>query len=81
MSSNAGERVRFGLTVRHRLTWPNFHRRLLRSEKFWLQNCAIPRNTLRKRNDELPSASNGMQSSETMRNSLVLNYKSAALTS
>jgi hypothetical protein len=42
-------------------------------------NCAILRNTPRKRNDELPSGSNGVQSSETMRNSLGLNYKSAAL--
>jgi hypothetical protein len=44
-----------------------------------LQNRAILRNVLQKRNDELPSGSNGMQSSETMRNSLGLNYKSAAL--
>jgi len=47
--------------------------------QFGLQNCAILRNTLRKRNDELPSGSNGMQSSEMLRNSLGLNYKSAAL--
>jgi len=46
---------------------------------FLLQNCAILRNATRKRNDELLSGSHGMQSSETMRNSLDLNYKSAAL--
>jgi hypothetical protein len=57
----------------------DFSRSLLRLDKFSLENCAILRNTLRKRNDELPSGSNGMQSSETMRNSLGLNYKSAAL--
>jgi hypothetical protein len=34
---------------------------------------------MRKRNDELPSDSNDMQSSETLCNSLGLNYKSAAL--
>jgi len=44
-----------------------------------MQNCAILRNPLRKRNYELPSVSNDMQSSETPRNSLGLNYKSAAL--
>jgi hypothetical protein len=44
-----------------------------------VQNGAILRNALRKRNDELPSGSNGTQSSETLRNSLGLNYKSAAL--
>ena len=44
-----------------------------------MQNRAILRNALRKRNDELPSVSNDMQSSETLRNSLGLNYKSAAL--
>jgi hypothetical protein len=45
-----------------------------------MQNCAILRNALRKRNDELPSISNNTQSSETLRNSLVLNYESPALT-
>jgi hypothetical protein len=45
-----------------------------------MQNCAILRNALRKRNDELPSISNDTQSSETLRNSLVLNYESPALT-
>jgi hypothetical protein len=44
-----------------------------------MQNRAILRNALRKRNDELPSVSNDMQSGETLRNSLGLNYKSAAL--
>ena len=44
-----------------------------------MQNRATLRNALRKRNDELPSVSNDMQRSETLRNSLVLNYKSAAL--
>ena len=44
-----------------------------------MQNRAILRNALRKRNDELPGVSNGTQSSETLRNSLGLNYKSAAL--
>jgi hypothetical protein len=44
-----------------------------------MQNCATLRNALRKRNDELPIGSNDMQSSETLRNSLGLNYKSAAL--
>ena len=37
------------------------------------------RNALRKRNYELPPVSNDMQSSATMRNSLGLNYNSAAL--
>jgi hypothetical protein len=44
-----------------------------------MRNRATLRNALRKRNYELPSASNDMQSSETLRNSLGLNYKSAAL--
>ena len=44
-----------------------------------MQNRAILRNALRKRNYELPSVDNAMQSSEMMRNSLGLNYKSAAL--
>jgi hypothetical protein len=57
----------------------SFSRSFLRSEDFWLQTSAILRNALRKRNDELPSVSNDMQSSETLRNSLGLNYKSAAL--
>ena len=57
----------------------SFSRSFLRSEDFWLQTSAILRNALRKRNDELPSVSNDMQNSETLRNSLGLNYKSAAL--
>ena len=44
-----------------------------------MQNRATLRNALRKRNYELPGVSNDMQSSETQRNSLGLNYKSAAL--
>jgi hypothetical protein len=44
-----------------------------------MQNRATLRNALRKRNYETPSVSNDMQSSETLRNSLGLNYKSAAL--
>jgi hypothetical protein len=38
-----------------------------------MQNRAILRNALQKRNDELRSVSNDMQSSETLRNSLGLN--------
>ena len=45
-----------------------------------MQNCAILRNALRKRNYESPGVSNDMQSSETLRNSLGLNYESPALT-
>jgi len=37
------------------------------------------RNALQKRHYELPSVSNDMQSSETLRNSLGSNYKTAAL--
>jgi hypothetical protein len=44
-----------------------------------MQNRATLRNAMRKRNYELPGVSNDMQSSETLRNSLGLNYKSAAL--
>jgi hypothetical protein len=54
-----------------------FSRSVLRSGKILLQKCATLCNALRKRNYELPS--NDMQSSETLRNSLGLNYKSAAL--
>ena len=56
-----------------------FLRSILRSDKILMQNRATLRNALRKRNCELPSVSNDMQSSETLRNSLGLNYKSAAL--
>ena len=44
-----------------------------------MRNRAILRNALRKRNYELPSGSNHMQSSETLRNSLGLNYETVAL--
>jgi hypothetical protein len=44
-----------------------------------MQNRATLRNALRKRNYELPGVSNAVQSSETLHNSLGLNYKSAAL--
>jgi hypothetical protein len=44
-----------------------------------MQNRATLRNAMRKRNYELPGVSNDMQSSETLRNSLGLNYKSVAL--
>ena len=50
-----------------------FSRSFLRSAKILLQNCAILRNALRKRNYELPSVSNAVQSSETLRNSLGVN--------
>src|SRR5262249_9838796 len=42
-------------------------------------NPAILRSRLRMRNRQIPSVGNTVQSSETMRNSLGLNYKSAAL--
>src|SRR5215813_10220098 len=57
-----------------------FLRSVLRAEENLLQNCAIRRNAPRKQNEELHSGSNAMQSSETIRNSLGLNYKSAAPT-
>src|SRR6266513_3723875 len=57
----------------------NFLRSVLRSGKILMQNCATLRNAMRKRNYELPSVSNDTQSSETLRNSSGLNYKSAAL--
>ena len=57
----------------------NFLRSVLRSGKILMQDCAILRNALRKRNYESPGVSNAVQSSETLRNSLGLNYKSAAL--
>jgi len=40
-----------------------------------MQNCATLRNAPRKRDYELPSVSNDMQSSETLRNSLGLNLQ------
>jgi hypothetical protein len=59
--------------------WAIFLWSVLRSRKILMQNRATLRNALRKRNYELPSVSNDMQSSEVLRNSLGLNYKSAAL--
>jgi hypothetical protein len=60
--------------------WAIFLWSVLRSRKILMQNRATLRNALRKRNYELPGVSNDMQSSETLCNSLGLNYKSAALT-
>src|SRR5262245_44145742 len=57
----------------------NFSRFVLRSGKILMQSCAILCNAVRKQNYESPGVSNDMQSSETLRNSLGLNYKSAAL--
>jgi len=45
-----------------------------------MQNSATLRNALRKLNYALPSVGNAVQSSETLRNSLGLNYESPALT-
>ena len=53
--------------------WAIFLRSVLRSRKILMQNRATLRNALRKRNYESPSVSNDMQSSERLRNSLVLN--------
>src|SRR5438552_6465730 len=53
----------------------NFLRSVLRSGKILMQNCATLRNAPRKRDYELPSVSNDMQSSETLRNSLGLNLQ------
>jgi hypothetical protein len=44
-----------------------------------MQNRATLRNAPRKQNYELPGVSHDMQRSERLRNSLGLNYKSAAL--
>jgi len=49
------------------------------SGKVLMQNRSTLRNALRKQDYELPGVSNDMQRSETLRNSLGLNYKSAAL--
>jgi hypothetical protein len=57
----------------------NFLRSVLRLGKILTQNRATLRNALRNRNYELPGVSNDMQSSETLRNSLGLNYETAAL--
>jgi hypothetical protein len=51
----------------------SFHGRFLRSEDFSLQNSATLRNALRTLNCRPPSIRDGMQSSETMCNSLGLN--------
>ena len=51
----------------------------LRSNKILLQNAAILRNTARMQNRQIPCIDTAVQSSEMMRNSLGLNYKSAAL--
>jgi hypothetical protein len=56
----------------------SFHGRFLRSKKIWLQNHATLRNAPRKRNHKLAGVSNDVESNETLRNSLGLNYKSAA---
>ena len=57
--------------------WNNFFTIVFYDLKtFLVQNSAILRKAARKRNYELPSVSNDMQSSETLRNSLGLNYKS-----
>jgi hypothetical protein len=56
-----------------------FLRSVLRSSKILLQNRAIVRNSLRKRNYELPCVSNDMQPHENLWKPLSLNYKSAAL--
>jgi hypothetical protein len=56
-----------------------FLRSVLRSGKILLQNGAILGNTLRILNRQIPGASNAVQNSETMGNSLGVNYKSAAL--
>ena len=54
-----------------------FSRSFPRSAKFLLQNCAILHNGLRTLIRQTPSPGNAVQSNETMRNSLGLNYKSA----
>jgi hypothetical protein len=53
--------------------WAIFLWSVLRSRKILMQSRATLRNALRKRNYESPSVSNDMQSSERLRNSLVLN--------
>src|SRR5204863_107941 len=50
-----------------------------RTANFLLQNYAILRNTPRTLNRQILSVGNAMQINEMMRNSLGLNYKSAAL--
>ena len=57
----------------------HFLRSFLRSAKILLQNGATLSNALRMLNRQIPSVGNTVQSSEMIRNSLGLNYKSAAL--
>ena len=57
-----------------------FYGSILRSGKILLQNCAILYNALQTKLLGLPMIRNAMQHSENVRNSLGLNYKSAALT-
>jgi hypothetical protein len=56
-----------------------FLRSVLRSSEILLQNDAMLRQAVRTPNGELLSVGNAVQSSEMIRNSLGLNYKSAAL--
>jgi hypothetical protein len=59
---------------------PNgFSRSFLRLGEFFAQNDAILCNAARMLNRRIRSVGNPVQSSEMMRNSLGLNYKSAAL--
>jgi hypothetical protein len=57
----------------------DFSRSLLRSNKFLLQNDAIPRNTARIGFVPSTYEKQAVQRSENVRNSLGSNYKSAAL--
>jgi hypothetical protein len=56
-----------------------FLRSVLRSSEILLQNDAMLRQAVRAPNGRITSVGNAVQSSEMMRNSLGLNYKSAAL--
>ena len=58
-----------------------FHGRFLRSEDFWLQNCAILRNATLISLPVVSSEKHAAQRCEKLRNSLGLNYESAALDS
>jgi hypothetical protein len=71
---------RRAVSISKKIASRNFLRSVLRSAKILMQNSATLRNALRKLNYESPSISNAMQSSETLRNSLGLNYESPALT-
>ena len=68
-----------GVAIRGYETSVVFSRSFLRSAKILLQNGATLRNTLRILNRHIPRVGNAVQSSEMRRNSLGLNYKSAAL--